>query len=169
VKGPLSGPAIQISSRPALDPGQLWALLALGMTTDQLRSSLGGGGDAGEGGALTGGIADAQVKQLTGEILSSIVEDPLKKVTRLDVISLEVGTESAQIRAGKRLGRYLKLDGEYELGILGDSRAEGRLEVRMHDLLKLVGKWERLSTRLETAEEDPSRGRIELKLSLPLR
>lgn len=169
VKGSLSGPAIQISSRPVLDPGQLWALLALGMTTDQLRSSLGGGGDAGEGGALTGGIADAQVKQLTGEILSSIVEDPLKKVTRLDVISLEVGTESAQIRAGKRLGRYLKLDGEYELGILGDSRAEGRLEVRMHDLLKLVGKWERLSTRLETAEEDPSRGRIELKLSLPLR
>lgn len=169
VQGPLENPGIVLSSSPALDQGQIWSLLAFGRTTDQLRSQLGGGsGEASRSGDAAG-AADAQVKQLTGEILSHIVEDPLKKVTRLDVINLEVGTESAQIRAGKRLGRYVNLAGEYELGLLGDSRAEGRLEVRMHDLLMLVGKWERLSTRLETEEEDPSRGRIELKLKLPLR
>jgi hypothetical protein len=39
----------------------------------------------------------------------------------------------------------------------------------MHDLLMLVGKWERLSTRLETENLDPSRGRVELKFGLPLR
>jgi len=172
VEGPLSNPAIQLSSVPNLDPGQISALLVTGRTTDELRKELGGGSETGAstgGGAQAAGAADAQVKQLTGEILSSIIEDPLKKVTRLDVISLEVGTESAQIRAGKKIGRYLNLAGEYELGLLGDSRAEGRLEVKMHDLLMLVGKWQRLSTRLETEDEDPNQGRLELKLSLPLR
>ena len=171
VEGPLSKPAIQLSSVPALDPGQISALLLTGRTTDQLRKELGGGSESGPSvaGGQAAGAADAQVKQLTGEILSSIIEDPLKKVTRLDVISLEVGTESAQIRAGKKLGRYINLAGEYELGLLGDSRAEGRLEVKMHDLLMLVGKWQRLSTRLETEDEDPNQGRLELKLSLPLR
>ena len=167
VVGPINKPGIKLSSTPSLDQGQIWSLLAFGATTDQLRSQLQGKG--GEQSSGAGAAADAQVKQLTGEILSQIIEDPLKKVTRLDVISLEVGTESAQIRARKKLGRFVSLAGEYELGLLGESRAEGRLEIKMHDLLMLIGKWERLSTRLDTDEEDPSRGRIELKLRLPLR
>jgi len=168
VVGPINKPGIKLTSTPSLDQGQIWSLLAFGATTDQLRTQLQGKGDQ-SGSQGAGAAADAQVKQLTGEILSQIIEDPLKKVTRLDVISLEVGTESAQIRARKKLGRFVSLAGEYELGLLGDSRAEGRLEIKMHDLLMLIGKWERLSTRLETEEEDPSRGRIELKLRLPLR
>ena len=171
VDGPLSNPSIALSSVPNLDPGQITALLFLGRTTDQLRKELGGGAEYGasSGGSQAAGAADAQVKQLTGEILSSIIEDPLKEVTRLDVISLEVGTESAQIRAGKKLGRFILMTGEYELGLLGDTRAMGQLEVKMHDLLMLVGKWQRLSVRLETEDEDPNQGRLELKLKLPLR
>ena len=171
VDGPLSNPSIQLSSVPNLDPGQITALVFLGRTTDQLRKELGGGSNYGasSGGSQAAGAADAQVKQLTGEILSSIIEDPLKKVTRLDVISLEVGTESAQIRAGKKLGRYILMTGEYELGLLGDTRAMGQLEVKGHDLLMLVGKWQRLSARLETEDEDPNQGRLELKLKIPLR
>jgi hypothetical protein len=168
LQGPLNQIGIQLSSVPALDQGQILALLAFGRTTDQLRSQLKGTQEAG-GGAQAAGAADAQVKQLTGEILAQIVEDPLKKVTRLDLFRFEVGTESAQIRASKKLGRYVNLAGEYELGLLGDTRAEGRFEVKMHDLLMLVGKWERLSTRLETEDLDPSRGRVELKFGLPLR
>ena len=168
VVGPLNKPGIKLTSTPSLDQGQIWSLLAFGATTDQLRTQLQGKGDSSSSQGA-GAAADAQVKQLTGEILSQIIEDPLKKVTRLDVISLEVGTESAQIRARKKLGRFVSLAGEYELGLLGESRAEGRLEIKMHDLLMLIGKWERLSTRLETEEEDPSRGRLELKLRLPLR
>ena len=168
VKGPLNKPGIELTSSPSLDQGQIWSMLLFGRTTDQLRSQL-RGGDGRQSASPAAGAADAQVKQLTGEILSQIIEDPLKKVTRLDVISLEVGTESAQIRARKKLGRYISLAGEYELGLLGDTRAEGRLEIKMHDLLMLVGKWERLSTRLDTEEQDPSRGRLELKFRLPLR
>ncbi len=168
VVGPINKPGIKLSSTPSLDQGQIWSLLAFGATTDQLRSQLQGKGDQSNSGGA-GAAADAQVKQLTGEILSQIIEDPLKKVTRLDVISLEVGTESAQIRARKKLGRFVSLAGEYELGLLGDSRVEGRLEIKMHDLLMLIGKWERLSTRLDTEDEDSSRGRLELKLRLPLR
>jgi len=171
VEGPLSNPSIKLSSVPNLDPGQITALLFLGRTTDQLRKDLTGSSDSGTASSASwaAGAADAQVKQLTGEILSSIIEDPLKKVTRLDVISLEVGTESAQIRAGKKIGRFILMSGEYELGLLGDSRAMGALEVKMHDLLMLVGKWQRLSTRLDTEDEDPNQGRLELKLRLPLR
>jgi len=33
----------------------------------------------------------------------------------------------------------------------------------------LIGRLERLSTRLETEDVDPSRGQIELKVRLPLR
>jgi hypothetical protein len=108
-------------------------------------------------------------KQLTSEILDNIVVDKLSKVTRLDFLRFEMGTESAQLSAKKKLGRYVNLAGEYELGLLGSSRADDRMELKMHDLLMLVGKLERLSTRLDTEEVDASRGRIELKLSLPLR
>jgi hypothetical protein len=165
--GPLSRIGIQLSSVPALDQGQIIALLAFGRTTDQLRSQLKGAGDAGGGGAA--GAADAQVKQLTSEALAEMIEDPLKKVTRLDVFRLEVGTESTRIRACKKLGRYVDLCGDYDQGYLGDSRAEGRMEVKMHDLLMLVGKWERLSTRLETESIDPLRGRAEMRFRLPIR
>jgi autotransporter translocation and assembly factor TamB len=168
VEGPLSGPSVRLSSTPSMEQGQIWAMLAFGQTTDQLRANL-TGAQQGADVAATGGIADAQVKQLTGEILSQIVEDPLKKVTRLDLISLEVGTESAQIRARKELGRYLAIDGEYELGLLGDSRGEIRLEFKMHDLLRLVGRWQRLITRVEAEEIDPNQGRLELKLNWPIR
>ena len=91
-------------------------------------------------------------------------------MTQVDLFRFEVGTESAQFRASKKLGRYVNLAGEYELGLLvDDTRAEGRIEVRMSDLLMLVGKWERLSTRLELESQEPNRGRAELKLKLPLR
>jgi hypothetical protein len=106
LQGPLAEIGIQLSSNPSLDQGQILALLAFGRTTDQLRTQMSGEGTAASGGGTqAAGAADAQVKQLTGEILSSIIEEPLKKVTKLDLIRLEVGTESAQIRAAKKLGR----------------------------------------------------------------
>jgi autotransporter translocation and assembly factor TamB len=169
LEGPLNRIGIKMTSNPPLEQGQIWALLVTGRTTAQLRDQLKGAVDTGGGGNQAAGAADAQVKQLTGEILNQIMVDPLKKVTKLDLLRFEMGTESAQVKAGKRLGRYINLAGEAEVGLLGDSRAEGRLEFKMHDLLMLVGKLERLSTRLQTEDVDPSRGRIELKVRLPLR
>jgi autotransporter translocation and assembly factor TamB len=170
--GPLKRIGLQLSSVPNLDQGQILALLAFGRTTEQLRSQITGGTDSSlSTGQAAGaaGAADAQVKQFTGELLSQIVEDPLIKVTHLDLIRLEVGTESAQIRACKKLGRYVNLCGNYDYGLLGDTRAEGRMEIKMSDLLMLVAKWEKLSPRLETDTVDASRGRAELKLRIPLR
>jgi hypothetical protein len=43
------------------------------------------------------------------------------------------------------------------------------MEVKMSDLLMLVAKWERLTTRLEIENLEPNRGRAEIKLRLPLR
>ena len=171
LEGPLNRIGIKLSSNPPLEQGQIWALLVTGRTTQQLRTQLKGAVDAqgGAGGNQAAGAADAQVKQLTGEILNQIMVDPLKKVTKLDLLRFEMGTESAQVKAGKRLGRFVNLAGEAEVGLLGDSRAEMRLEGKIHDLLMLVGKLERISTRLETDDIDPTRGRLELKLRLPLR
>jgi autotransporter translocation and assembly factor TamB len=166
LQGPLNGIKIQLSSMPSLDQGQILALLATGRTTDQLRKQL---RSTTEGSGQAAGVADAQVKQLTGEILSNIIEEPLKRVTRLDVARLEVGTESAQIRVCKKLGRYANLCGDYEYGMLGDTRAEGRMEIKISDLLMLVGKLERFTTRLEVETVDPQRGRGELKLRFPIR
>jgi hypothetical protein len=168
LEGPLNQIRITPSSNPILEPNQIWALLTTGRTTQQLRAELRSAVESG-GGQAAAGAADAQVKQLTGEILSQIVVDPLQKITRLDLLRFEMGTESAQLKAGKRIGRYINLAGEAEVGLLGDSRTEGRMEFKMHDLFMLVGTVERISTRLENEAVDPSRGRIELKLGLPLR
>lgn len=167
LRGPLTRIGIKLTSTPPLEQGQIWALLATGRTTQQLKAQLKGVSD--RAGNRAAGAADAQVKQLTGEILSQIIVDPLNKVTKLDLFRFELGTESAQIYGKKKLNRYISLAGKAELGLLGDNRVEGRLEFKMHDLLMLVGKLERLNTRLETEDIDPNRGRIELKLRLPLR
>jgi autotransporter translocation and assembly factor TamB len=170
LEGPLDRIGIKLSSTPSLEQGQIWSLLAFGRTTQQLRAQLKGAQDSSSAeGTGVGGAADAQVKQLTGEILNNIVVDKLSRVTKLDLLRFEMGTETAQLTAKKKLGRYISLAGEYQLGLLGDSKAEGRLELKMHDLLKLVGKLERLDTRLETEDLDPTRARLELKVRLPLR
>jgi len=39
------------------------------------------------------------------------------------------------------MGRNVNLCGDYNIGLLGDTRAEGRMEVKISDLLMLVGKW----------------------------
>ena len=71
LRGPLNQIGIQLSSNPNLDQGQIIVLLASGRTTDQLRTQFGGGAEGQVNGTnQAAGAADAQVKQLTGEILS---------------------------------------------------------------------------------------------------
>jgi hypothetical protein len=146
--------------------------MAFGRTTDQLRQQLGGGNEGGQGsGSQAAGAADAQVKQLTGEILSQIVEEPLKKIFHLDLIRLQPGTESAQFQLCEKLGRYVDVCGEAEKFYQGDTRAEGRVQAKIiNEMLMLIGKWERLPTYLDTYNfVDTSPWRMELKLHLPLR
>lgn len=172
VQGPLSHLTPQLSSNPPLSHGQIASLMAFGRTTDQLRQQLGGGNEGGQGsGSQAAGAADAQVKQLTGEILSQIVEEPLKKIFHLDLIRLQPGTESAQFQLCEKLGRYVDVCGEAEKFYQGDTRAEGRVQAKIiNEMLMLIGKWERLPTYLDTYNfVDTSPWRMELKLHLPLR
>jgi autotransporter translocation and assembly factor TamB len=164
LKGPLDGIVIKLSSQPALEQGQILALLATGRTTDQLRNQL--NSNQGQGGAA--GAADAQVKALSGMVLSSILEDPIKKVTGLDLVRLEIGTETLTAKGCKRLGSF-EICGEYEKDLLGGFSGKGSARYKLHDYLKLVGRLERLSTRFEREQENPSRARLELRFGFPLR
>ncbi|MCC6749492.1 MAG: translocation/assembly module TamB domain-containing protein [Deltaproteobacteria bacterium] len=167
LRGPLTQMRMSLASVPTLDQGQILALLTLGRTTEQFRQELTTGQQRGSGAV---GAADAQLKEFSGQFLSSILEDPIKQVTGLDLARLEVGTESVQVKGCKKFGRYVDVCGEYEKGLAGQSRVEGRAEGRIHDYLRLIGKAERLSTRIDTlGEENPSRVRLELKFRLPLR
>lgn len=165
LKGPLDRIAIKLTSQPVLDQGQILALLATGRTTDQLRTQLNRNAP-GQGGAA--GAADAQVKALSSMILSSILEDPIKKVTGLDLVRLEIGTETLTARGCKRIGSF-ELCGEYEKDLLGGFSGKGSANYKLHDYLRLVGRLERLSTRFEREQENPSRARLELKLAFPIR
>ncbi len=164
LKGPLDGIQIKLSSQPALDQGQILALLATGHTTEQLRNQL--NRNQGQGGVT--GAADAQVKALSGMVLSSILEDPIKKVTGLDLVRLEIGFETLTAKGCKRLGSF-EICGEYEKDLLGGFSGKGSARYKLHDYLRLVGRLERLSTRFEREQENPSRARLELRFGFPLR
>lgn len=153
-----------LTSQPTLDRGQILALLATGRTTDQLRNEL----NRGSQGSPAAGAADAQVKALSSMLLSTMLEDPIKKATGLDLVRLEVGTETVTARGCKRIGSF-EICGEYEKDLVGGSRGEGSVRQKLHDYLKLVGRFEQLSTRLEREQDNPSRARLELKFELPLR
>ncbi|MCA9672781.1 MAG: translocation/assembly module TamB domain-containing protein [Myxococcales bacterium] len=172
IKLKLSGTLEQIrlglESEPPLSPGEIATLLFTGRTTEQLRQELARGGNAGT-------AADAQLKQVTGDLLGSLVEDRIKRVARLDLFRLELGSESLGVRACKQI----KLNwaflanvqgcGRYERGLVGDDqRLQGSVEAKVHDYLRLIGRVQRLSTRIETETDSPNRGRIELRLRLPL-
>ncbi|MBW2731645.1 MAG: translocation/assembly module TamB domain-containing protein [Deltaproteobacteria bacterium] len=153
-----------LTSQPTLDRGQILALLATGRTTDQLRNEF----NSGAQGSPAAGAADAQVKALSSMLLSSMLEDPIKKATGLDLVRLEVGTETVTARGCKRIGSF-EICGEYEKDMVGGSRSEGSVRQKLHDYLKLVGRFEQLSTRLDREQDNPSRARLELKFELPLR
>jgi hypothetical protein len=165
LKGSFEGIRIELTSTPALQKGQIIALLATGRTTDQLRQEIQSGGQSPAAGA-----ADAQVKALSSMLLSSILEDPIKKVTGLDLVRLEVGTETLTAKGCSRwkvLGD-LELCGEYEKGLLGGYAGRGTAAAKLHDWWKLVGRIERLSTRLDREQENPTRARFELRFGWPL-
>ena len=162
--GSLSQIQFQLSSEPFLERGQLLALLAWGRTTEQLRQDINRGNE----GNQTAGAADAQVKELSAMFLSSILEDPIRQVTGLDLVRLELGTETLTARACKSLGSF-EICGDLEKNLSGGYSSKGSVRYRLHDYLRLVGRIEQLSTKLERERENPNRARLELKWAFPLR
>ena len=75
---------------------------------------------------------------------------------------------SFDVKLCKRLGRMLKTCGYGEVGFTTNSRAEGRLELRISDMFSTQGRVEYVTGRQETAQDSLTRGRLELKLQIPL-
>ncbi|MBK6848139.1 MAG: translocation/assembly module TamB domain-containing protein [Proteobacteria bacterium] len=164
LQGPLDAIRIRLSSQPHLEQGQILALLATGRTTDQWRDQL-----AGQSGGRAAQAADRQVKELTGQFLGQFLEDPIKQAIGLDLVRLEIGTESVSARACKNVGTAVEVCGEGERDFIGGFAGRASARYQMHDYVQLVGRLERLSTRLQREIENPSRGRLELRLRYPLR
>ncbi len=168
--GFLSEIRIDLTSDTNLPSSQILLLLAAGRTTDALRQDLRGSRDPGPGTGRTGGtldVYDPMLKQVSGDFLSDLVARPIKDITRLDLFRLELGTSAVQFRMEKRLGRYFRLVGETEFGLMGRQRQEGRLEAQFHDNIYMDLTGRRLIPGEDVfEEEDPLQGRIQLRYRL---
>ncbi|MFH1130933.1 MAG: translocation/assembly module TamB domain-containing protein, partial [Pseudomonadota bacterium] len=163
-KGTLGSFQMDLNSEPELPKGQIAVLLATGRTTDKLRNQLRGSGQEG-----ASDMADAQLKEVSQKVFSALLSDRLRQTTGLDLFQLEAGAKSVEVRVGKKLGRYIDIDGEYEQDFLGDNREKGRIQFLLHDYLKLMAKAERLNTHIETEQGNPNRYRLQLRFQVPIR
>jgi autotransporter translocation and assembly factor TamB len=173
LEGPVSRIGIKLSSSTGLNQSQVLMLLASGRTMDQLRKQA-RRGDTGPGSTARSAnpldAYDSSLKQVTGDFLSQLVARPLQAWTRLDLVRLEMGTESFQLRVNKQFGRNIRLAGEAEFGLMGRQRQEGRVEVRVLDQLSVNAKARRLIPGEDTfTEQDRYQGRFELRFRVRLR
>ncbi len=173
LEGPLSRIKIKLDSSTGLNQSQILMLLASGRTMDQLRKQM-RKGDSGPGSSSRSAnpinAYDSSLKQVTGDFLSQLVARPLQAWTRLDLVRLEMGTESFQVRVNKRLGRYVRLAGEAEFGLMGRQRQTFRVEMRMQDQTSINARARRQIPGDDTViEEDRYQGRIELRYRIRLR
>jgi autotransporter translocation and assembly factor TamB len=168
--GPLAGLSFDMVSNTGLSKNQCLALLSTGRTTEEVRAMVTGRSETGapqQPGAAA--AADQALKTITSDFMSLLVEDPLKKVLKLDLARLEFGTESIEVRLGWRIGRHIRLLGSHELGLLGDSHTDGKAELKISDNLLVVPEVERLVRGQQTEQETILRGKAQLKLRLLLR
>ncbi len=173
LEGPLSRIKIRLDSSTGLNQSQILMLLASGRTLEQLRKQL-RRKDSGPGSTTksTNPISayDSSLKQVTGDFLSQLVARPLQTFTRLDLVRLEMGTESFQVRVNKQLGRNLRLSGEAEFGLMGRQRQEFQVEVRILDQTSIYAKARRQIPGEDTViHEDRYQGRLEMRYRIRLR
>lgn len=166
--GPLATLGFDLHSNTGLNTSQCIALLSTGRTTDEVRAMVTG---RQEGVQTPGSVAaaDQAFRQITGDFMSMLIEDPLKKTLGLDLAQLALGTESIEVKLGWRIGRHLKLLGSHEMGLLGDSHSDGRAEVKLSDYVLVIPEVERLVRGQQTEQETIIRGKAQLKLRLNLR
>jgi hypothetical protein len=172
LEGPVSKIAIKLTSSTGLNQSQIIMLLASGRSVDSIRrqakrSDLGPGGTTRSQNPLD--AYDSSIKQVTGDFLTQLVAKPLQQWTKLDLVRLEMGTESFQLRVNKSLGRYVRLAGEAEMGLMGRQRQEGRIELRITDQVGVNARARRLIPGEDTVvEEDRYQGRLEIRYKIDL-
>ena len=163
VKGTYLEPDIDLRSQDGWDKAKVLEALATGATSDEFRHSL-----QGDPGAHTGGSADPLIKELSGQVLGNLVEDPLKKVFRLDTVKIELGTDSLHVKLCLYSSRQIKLCGLGDVSFTTTARYSAYSELKLTDELSLVGSVEHIEHGLDTTEDILTRGRLQLQLKLPL-
>lgn len=174
LKGPLSRVRVDLWTDTGLNFAQTIFLISLGQTGDDLREQARGDVDPGTTRETTGGVStiggqsgaatavDRVLKDLASDYISLLVEAPLKQVTGIDCVRLEVGSESSLLYLCKRLGRSVKLEADVEQGYRGASRLRGGLSLRLTDHFSLVGDLQQ-RTPENDAEPVENRSRLQLK------
>ncbi|MBU1240319.1 translocation/assembly module TamB, partial [Myxococcota bacterium] len=172
--GPLNKITFSLKSFPELDQGQILMLLASGRTTAELRRMYHGDPRSGTGSGTTTynpvQLYDEPIKQITGDFFSQLVSNPIKMITKLDLIRFELGSDSFQLKISKKFIKRIKFTGEFEVGFMGQNRQEGGLEIKFHDRLMLDSKLRRYEPGInEYIYETPFKGKVELKYKISLR
>lgn len=166
ITGPLTNPQLDLRTNTGLDKSQTIALIFLGQSPEQLRRSL---GDQSLGSAPTiqqtstnpsTGFADQIVKDVAGDWVSSLIGNQLTKYTPLDVLRFEIGFGSVGVHAEAKLQENIKLLGDAEQTVRGqtlnvrtDVKTNLHLSRLLDDRFSLTGGY--LSkTYYDPAEQD---------------
>ncbi len=171
--GPLAAFNLNLSTQQGVQGTDVIFMCLTGKTADEIRRGASPGTTGGTGRAPSlGGVqgtttTEGVAKSATGALVAGAI-DPLRKIARLDTLSLEFGATGVDVRACKRWTRGLKTCGLGEIGFVGGTRVGGVAEYRISDSLSLLGRGEYLTRGIETAQESLTRGRLELDLKLPL-
>ena len=127
ITGTLERPLWDLRTNTGLDKSQTLALLLLGQSPDQLRRSLGDsslGADPTRVDPTTNpstGFADQIVKDLAGDWVAGLLGGSLTRLTSLDVLRFEIGFGSVGIYAEKKFLENIKLVGDVEQTVRGNT------------------------------------------------
>jgi TamB, inner membrane protein subunit of TAM complex len=167
--GTLDKPRIDMSTNTGLASlGQVIPLIFTGLTTDDLRAKVRGEQGAASNAAAAdrfspasiGGSssrADELIKQVTGDFLSTVFEDQLKRLLKVDCFRVAPGAVSVQVRLCKNFGRSVTLTGEGEATFQGGRRGTAGIDYRATDSI-FIGA-EGYTIRPDTPT-DPSRNAV---------
>jgi hypothetical protein len=173
ITGPLTRLVIDMSTDTGLNFAQTLILIGFNRTQDEIRQQARGdegrvvsqgGGSQSVGGSGDGTLSEADrvVKDVFGDVVSAIIEDPIKKTFPLDCVRLEVGTESAQFYTCLRVGRRVKLEGEVEYGYQGQNRLRGGANGRINNSTSVIIDYE-IKSDPNDDTQSKNRQRYELK------
>ena len=113
--------------------------------------------------------ADPVIKEAFSQYLTNLVQEPLRKVLRLDCFSVEAGLESTRFYACKDPFTNLRFDVDLELGLRGGSKLRGGGKLQLSDALSIGGDWQRIAP-IDEREEVRSRLRLpvlKLRIVIP--
>lgn len=168
LEGTIPRPKLTMTSSNGLDQSSIFALLLTGATTEDIRR-LGNPGAAPTGArGPSVSATEGVMKSVTGLGVGNVLIDPIRKTLGLDVGTVEFGTGSMNVRLCKRFGRYFQTCGLGEVGFATASRVESRLELRISDYWSMLGRVEYVSRGIDTSQDSLTRGKLELRLQVPL-